>query len=1388
MLLLRGITVALCWAVLASPVTSHGHHHGHQHFHHARGSSVLSAPIPASSPTQEVPSVSEAKEAVKKALEALSVVNKLRVENIHFNKHGFKDPDAPMPKEAPALDTIAASKNVTKRSKSDKSPTYSIPEGLREAARIVAESAPPATPKGDHEQVAADIRRKYSLRTNDTNVPSQRLRQPDGLTGYVDSWEDRGVSSANKSSAETAETKAKRATNTYWMTTIEQRGQSPFAPKGYQVWRNVMDYGAKGDGVTDDTVAINKAISDGGRCGANCGSSTIYPAVVYFPPGTYLVSSSIIQYYNTQFLGDPVTVPTILAASSFVGLGVITSDVYVSDNEEWYINQNNFLRSVKNFKIDIRLTDPNAYVCAIHWQVAQGTSLENIEFYALADTTQQGIYMENGSGGFLSDLTFVGGNFGAYFGNQQFTTSHLVFVNCNTALQVHWDWAWTMQDIIIESCNTGIIIVGGAGGPMSDGQPVGSLILTDALIANTPSGIVTSLYAENSTSLLVQNTGFFNVKDAIVDEVLSKTLVAGGDEVFLDNWGFGMLSTESGSSRFINGQSIPSLNRTTFLLAETGYVNPNFFTRRRPKYHDIGMSKIMDVKALGAKGDGVTDDGPILNVILDTAANLSSIVYFPFGVYVVKDTLKVPLGSRIIGQAWSQIMGTGSKFQNELEPRAVVKVGEPGDVGVVEIQDMLFTVSGKTAGAVLMEWNVHESTQGSAGLWDSHFRVGGAIGSNLQAEDCPSLSGSVNPACKAAALLLHLTPQSSAYLENVWVWVADHDLDKITQDQIDVYVARGVLIESQGPTWLYGTASEHCVFYQYQLSGAKDVLLGMIQTESPYYQPVPKAPHPFSTGLFKDDPTFDDCPADSTTCALSWGLRIIDSKTVYILGAGLYSWYSDYSQDCLETNNCQQRAFYIEETSDVWIFNLCTKAIIEMVSPVGELITRAADNRNGFLSSILAWVRNSSDTTVGERHFEGFRIYSPGNSKIEGLTETCQTALTQTVKCHSKLQGWQQPEMRTSLESKELTDDVCDAGCGRSLQSYYNGVVAACQGQNFTVAAGTTFPERAGGTIWTGYNETCLQDPSTGEYCNDVIDTFTPTETYQEMPKDELCSPCYVNLHRTMQSSPYSVYHVTIESEYLQARLDYIYSQCPVESGSTSIKDPQYIPVEEDPVACFTEVTYRTKSGDTCDTIARSYSVASGALQSANADKIYNCTDLQPDKELCIPMTCDKLYILQNTDTCQSIELDNEIGLDNLRVYNPWINWFCDNLHSTAWMRGRTLCLSPQGGFYNITDPIPGVIVAPGGSTGYTTTVTQPPANATVAEGTTLACGKWYTVTTVGKTCVEVCTQTGITADLFRAVNPSLVGNSTEDCTGLLKEGLTYCVGPVWDWDREEDD
>ena len=51
----------------------------------------------------------------------------------------------------------------------------------------------------------------------------------------------------------------------------------------------------------------------------------------------------------------------------------------------------------------------------------------------------------------------------------------------------------------------------------------------------------------------------------------------------------------------------------------------------------------------------------------------------------------------------------------------MVQVGNVGDVGSVEIQDMLFTTKGGTAGAVLMEWNIQASSPGSAAMWGETY-------------------------------------------------------------------------------------------------------------------------------------------------------------------------------------------------------------------------------------------------------------------------------------------------------------------------------------------------------------------------------------------------------------------------------------------------------------------------------------------------------------------------------------------------------------------------------------------------------------------------------------------------------------------------------------------
>lgn len=53
----------------------------------------------------------------------------------------------------------------------------------------------------------------------------------------------------------------------------------------------------------------------------------------------------------------------------------------------------------------------------------------------------------------------------------------------------------------------------------------------------------------------------------------------------------------------------------------------------------------------------MTDDSAALNAILSENAARGQISYFPYGVYIVKNTLHIPPGSRIVGEAWAVISG-----------------------------------------------------------------------------------------------------------------------------------------------------------------------------------------------------------------------------------------------------------------------------------------------------------------------------------------------------------------------------------------------------------------------------------------------------------------------------------------------------------------------------------------------------------------------------------------------------------------------------------------------------------------------------------------------------------------------------------------------------------
>jgi glucan 1,3-beta-glucosidase len=350
-----------------------------------------------------------------------------------------------------------------------------------------------------------------------------------------------------------------------------------------------------------------------------------------------------------------------------------------------------------------------------------------------------------------------------------------------------------------------------------------------------------------------------------------------------------------------------------------------------------------------------------------------------------------------VGEVFSVISGVGALFSNPDMPQPVVKVGNPGESGVAQFTDLLFSVADVLPGAIILEVNMAGLRPGDVGLWNCVIRAGGSIDS-LVSTQC----GGPDPAsCKAAFALLHLTRTASAYLEDVWGWVADHGLDPGTAGQ-NIAVGRGALVQSTSPTWLVGTAFEHCTLYQYSLDGASNVYIGQHQTESPYWQglgtprraPAPWAapadsPHPYG------DPSFNHCATANGNgntndgggggddrCYRAWGLHMSGSDNVVIHGSAMWAFFNAMNDNrwgdpqCTLTGGiCQTNMAFVETARAIWWFSIGSKSSENLLLDAGDggngsvvdavVFMSQKDNPGGWGAVVAAYMK-STDTGEAE--------------------------------------------------------------------------------------------------------------------------------------------------------------------------------------------------------------------------------------------------------------------------------------------------------------------------------------------------------------------------------------------------------------------------------------
>ncbi|RYP74297.1 hypothetical protein DL771_003118 [Monosporascus sp. 5C6A] len=439
-----------------------------------------------------------------------------------------------------------------------------------------------------------------------------------------------------------------------------------------------------------------------------------------------------------------------------------------------------------------------------------------------------------------------------------------------------------------------------------------------------------------------------------------------------------------------------------------------------------------------------------------------------------------------------------------------------------------------------------------------------------------------------------------------------------------------------------------------------------------------------------------------------------------------------------------------------------------------------------FLCAVLAAfhmieARSAPDSVLNSRQAAGFRLAPEGKFAGMGLTTTCEQVLYQQIQCHAAVGGLSAKVYHDTLGDQAFTDTVCSTSCSTALTTARRRVTGAC----------ASTPELIPGypvvalidSVRTGWNETCLRDTETGNYCNAIIDSFDDVEDISELPREQLCSYCYGAKLRMMQSSPYSAY-----DELYAEELEFVNSNCEVANSPTDpLPDPININTTQ-PLNCGAERRYVIQAGDTCDSIALARGVSAATLYYLNP-RLANCSAPATGLEVCLPLPCEATYTIQQGESCVAIGVNWGVSWRDIVAWNSGLNSRCSNLWSTNPFWGRVICVSAPGGELEgsptpgngtVGQPGPGDNGGQGGSgDGYSDQIVDPPAGGTVAPGTTSRCGQ-YIQATEGSGCNVILARSAVTMNLFLQVNPSLV--SSAECSSNLVIGTWYCLHPYRYW------
>ncbi|KAL2854915.1 hypothetical protein BJY01DRAFT_257326 [Aspergillus pseudoustus] len=358
----------------------------------------------------------------------------------------------------------------------------------------------------------------------------------------------------------------------------------------------------------------------------------------------------------------------------------------------------------------------------------------------------------------------------------------------------------------------------------------------------------------------------------------------------------------------------------------------------------------------------------------------------------------------------------------------------------------------------------------------------------------------------------------------------------------------------------------------------------------------------------------------------------------------------------------------------------------------------------------------------------------------DSLSLACQDTFNQSTQCNATLGA---VTFSGLFPSADQLSEICTNNCFQSLQSFRTHQRQVCGEESYHLD-GQLVPATYGvDQLHFTYNYTCLQDPSTKQYCARLSCSYCMLRTFQV----HLNSPFeYDDKFARYYSSLTSSLPITSPPPYTVPG--------PPTTASSSMPPAR---------SCASE--YLVQEGDDCLSVSKAQSVSTAMLRYLNGITA-DCSNFpEPGNSLCMPATCH-LHTLRANETCFNIMRVHGwiFTMTQLISWNPNINGQCSNLEV---MTGTQLCISP-----------PGDTEYPGPNDTITTIAELMPAPSNVINGTNLRCARYYEVAPAD-TYASIAVMMRISLRDFYFLNPEF---DNPNCTNLMA-GFFFCVQAFGDID-----